>query len=226
MELAHNASTDPHDFSVHATARNADTAASQGFTTHGPGLMLIWDAWVNLMAGLTTMTYHKSDVVCIVDRNTRDRTNLYHSSTMRAVANMLILGPSSIWTTGINRQLAPIKHSFMMLEFGKVVIQQKLPNNSSPGDLFHGRLGNMHAHMVQTLHEMGFNDSGKPINYAHLLDVFHREVNIEKMAQLLLEDVIMFADPDFQQAELVPLVVDEPSQDVSSLASASSSSAA
>ena len=67
MELAHNASTDPHNFSVHATARNADTAASQGFTTHGPVLMLIWDAWVNLMAGLTTMTYHKSDIVCIVD---------------------------------------------------------------------------------------------------------------------------------------------------------------
>ena len=45
------------------------------------------------------------------------------------------------------------------------------------------------------------------------------------MAQLLLEDVIMFADPDFHQAEKVPIAVDEPSQDVSSLASASSSSA-
>ena len=109
---------------------------------------------------------------------------------------------------------------------GKVVIQQKVLNNSSPGDLFHGRLGNMQAHMVQTLHEMGFNDSGKPINYDHLLDVFHREVNIEKMAQLLLEDVIMFAYPDCHQAEKVPIAVDEPSQDVSSLASASSSSSA
>ena len=143
---------------------------------------------------------------------------------MRAVANMLILGPSSIWTTCIDWKSSPIKHSFMILELGKVVIQQKAPNNASQVDLFHGRLGNMHAHMVQTLHEMGFNDSGKPVNYAHLLDVFHREVNIEKMAQLLLEDVIMFSDPDFQQAELVPLVVDEASQDVSSLASASSSS--
>ena len=56
------------------------------------------------------------------------------------------------------------------------------------------------------LHKMGFHsENQEPINWAHVLDVFHQENTHDKLAELLLEGAILEADPDYRSSPVASL---------------------
>ena len=66
--------------------------------------------------------------------------------------------------------------------------------------------GNLKAHYLMILNRMGFAaDNPKPINWVHVLKVFFEENTYEKLSALLLEDVILHADPLYCKSPLVYL---------------------
>ena len=86
------------------------------------------------------------------------------------------------------------------------MIESKYGDPQENEEKFWDVFGNLRAHYIMMLDRMGFAaDNPKPIDWVHVQKVFFEENTHEKLSALLLEDVILHADPLFQNSPCVSL---------------------
>ena len=128
---------------------------------------------------------------------------------MRALSALLCVGPASLFTTSVDRQMANTTWSFQVINYCAMVckmIESKYGDPQENEEKFWDVFGNLRAHYIMMLDRMGFAaDNPKPIDWVHVLKVFFEENTYEKLSALLLEDVILHADPLYCKSPLVSL---------------------
>jgi len=213
ITMTHNTISDPHNPSKpQQTPEASSKAARKGRASHGQGLARLYEAGVQLMAAITTLhTFVHERASTKTKKKVSEQSNAYHQTMMRTLAIVICAGPAGIFNTTSDRRNIPNQISFSLLEFCRMVAEKSSPQDPGNPLLHYSPLGNLRAHWICMLDKMGFG-AGKtaPIDWRHVVGVFHEENNTIKLANLVTEDLVLKCDPYFTDSPVASLTLQSP----------------
>lgn len=160
------------------------------------GLNTVFEYVVSLVTGLINLRLDEKqdNQQPFMSKDSAEKKNQWETNSLACVSHMLVFGPAAIWVCPGNQKFMPKWKYGMLLEFGSLVLESRL-KAGLPSDPLRGQLGKTRAYILTALCDMGFSKNQK-INWINVIRIFTERFSYEKLAEVLLEDIVLVTDYD------------------------------